>query len=88
MSKDLDDFMLSTMKADFTTQAKEQGTTALTLDDLNAAVCRIKRAEGHFLVLTTEAIPDNCYGIIYLRKEDSDKVKLRKKLSVRVDEGK
>ncbi len=47
---------------------------SLTSEDLEEMVNRFHRENGRFYVLSTESLPDDCYGIIYLRPEDAAKV--------------
>jgi hypothetical protein len=71
VSKDLDDFLSKTMKVDYTERANKQGTVPLTAASLTEMVNLVRREAGHFLVIEASYIPDNCYGIIYLRPEDA-----------------
>jgi hypothetical protein len=75
MSKDLDDFLSKMMKDDYTTKARKEGTVSITSEDLINIRNRMKRETGHFLVIGASYLPDDCYGIFYLRHEDAEKLK-------------
>ena len=77
ISAKLDKMMADAMTESFTEQVGRPGNfkSPLTVEGLTAIFNRFQRESGRFYVLSTEHLPDDCYGIIYMRPEDAATMK-------------
>jgi len=74
-SKSVNEEIDKMLKRDYTTAAKEEGTSPLDIESMTKIFNRFKRDNGHCLITECNYIPDKCYGIIFLRPEDAKIIK-------------
>lgn len=62
----------------YTTLVADQESTPMTLEKLQATLNNAKREMNHIYIISEKNIPDDCYGILYVRPEDAAKWKVSK----------